>query len=157
MPPASASRTSSVSIPAAPLVTRPSTAPSSRATSIGERAAPDRTPQTGLLTDVVSALLASEAGRGILEIARAAFVHRRFDLYRALSLYDTGRGQTLSLPSFLSAMVSAGLKLSHAQHDTFTRAIVAGVAAVTGAHAAAHDITVDYRAFFDALFQTSPS
>lgn len=107
----------------------------------------------------------------VLGAVRRAFAARRFDLYRALSLYDTSRTSVLDVPSFVAALTSAGLRVSRAELTCLK-------AALLRAHADAHlggggarsgsshggggeklpseqDVFVDYASFFDTLWTSS--
>jgi len=87
---------------------------------------------------------------------RGTFGGRRFELFRALSLYDTARRQVLSGTAFVSALVSAGLKLNIVQADTLRRRLAeaAPVQLPRMFRAAPHpaDVAVDSASFCDRLF-----
>jgi hypothetical protein len=108
-------------------------------------------PARGTL-NVVSALSASSTGRALLDRMRSAFGPKRLDVYRALALYDTMRKRTLNVPSFLSALVSAGLKLTSSQVTGVSASLCEVAAGETGRLPVPQDVHVDYEAFLEDLF-----
>lgn len=106
----------------------------------------------------------------VLGAVRRAFAARRFDLYRALSLYDTGRTSALDVPSFVAALTSAGLRVTRAELSCLKAALLrahadahlgGGGARASGAGSGAGeklpseaDVFVDYASFFDTLWSS---
>jgi hypothetical protein len=128
-------------------------------TAAGGRGGAARTGVAGAV-DAIAALSAAPVGAGVLDAVRRTFNLRRYDLYRALHLYDTTRRGALNVPSFCAALVSAGLKLSRPQFDAVKAALVAAAAAagaggrggVGGTSLHENDVQVAYPAFFDGVF-----
>lgn len=106
--------------------------------------------------DVITALSATPEGSAFLDNMRKLFRPKRFDLYRAFSLYDTTRKRALSVQSFIAALTSAGLKLNLQQAEAFKDVLLSHVppASVRDGKGKIneHDVGVDYNGFFDALF-----
>jgi hypothetical protein len=125
-------------------ISRPRTAP------VGS--ADPRPPPEQAVLDVVRALSASPRGGPILDRMREVFGTRRLELFRALSLYDTGRKHVLNVQSFVSAIVSAGLKLSSVQTNELVREICRMAGGSTGLVPPAADVYVDYNNFIDTLY-----
>jgi Ca2+-binding EF-hand superfamily protein len=101
--------------------------------------------------DVLAALAGSPDTARVLQSLHATFARRRFDLYRALSLFDTTHRGALNLPSFVAAVTSAGLRLTRAELEAVKGAMLAQ-AACTGAGPSEQDVWINHTAFFDALF-----
>lgn len=108
-------------------------------------------PAAGTL-DAVAALSSTEAGVGLLQRMRTVFGPKRLDVFRALALYDTARRHVLSVPSFLAALVSAGLKLTSSQVLGLSAALCQAAAAGTGRVPVPQDVFVDYESFLEDLF-----
>jgi hypothetical protein len=115
-----------------------------------------RFPPSTPCLDVVDALSGDLTGSAVLARMRSVFGTRRLELYRSLALYDTGRRRVLDVPAFLSALQSAGLKMSAGQSAELQRMLLSRAA--EGGPASAlpypHDVTVDYASFLDDLYGT---
>lgn len=116
-----------------------------------------------LTVDAVAALASSAEGVRFLDSMRGVFGPKRFDLYRAFALYDTPLRRRLNVSSFLAALASAGLKLTHAQGEALKAVLTSAAAAppMAGGKASSsswsfrpseHDVLVDYNDFFDTLW-----
>jgi hypothetical protein len=106
----------------------------------------------GSVVDVVTVLSKDVNGGRLLDKIAKTFDRKRFDLYRALSLYDTTRKKVLSVQSFVAALASAGLKLDRAESGAFRTALVSAAAENRAAAATEQEVNVDYSRFFDEIF-----
>jgi hypothetical protein len=102
--------------------------------------------------DVLAALAGTPATARVLQALHATFARRRFDLYRALSLFDTTHRGALNLPSFVAAVTSAGLRLSRVELEAVKVAVLAQAAATGSGGPSEQDVWINHTAFFDALF-----
>ncbi len=126
-------------------ISRPRTAPAGSAD-------PRPPPQRPVL-DVVEALSSTQKGAKVLERMRDVFGTRRTELFRALSLYDTGRKHALTAQSFVAAIVSAGLRLSTTQSAELIHEICKLAGGNTGLVPPATDVWIDYNTFLDTLYE----
>jgi len=124
--------------------------PADKATFPSARAVMAATAPTLRTVDVLASLAGAPDGAALLASLRTTFAAKRFDLYRAMSLYDTTRRRVLNVPSFVSALTSAGLRWDRRQLDALRAALTAG-AARSGLAATEHDVYVDYNVFFDTF------
>lgn len=150
-----APRTQAAPVDAAPPAPRPQTAPAP------QRAPPAPQPvpitRTGCVDPVIALGAKDDAeGAAFLSAMRGAFAHRRFELFRALSLYDTARRHSLSGAAFVSALVSAGLKLNPVQADALRRRLAEAAPAqlpnLFRVTPHPEDVSIDYASFTDRLF-----
>lgn len=102
--------------------------------------------------DVVDALSHSEKGSQILQRMRDVFGTKRIDLFRALSLYDTGRKHVLNVQAFVAAIISGGMKMSVIQQSEFTKELCRLAGGATGLVPPSTDVFVDYNSFLDTLY-----
>lgn len=101
------------------------------------------------------AVLSSDAqGAAVLHRMRSTFGTRRLELYRSLALYDTGRKHLLDVPAFISALQSAGMKMSNVQSGEFQRMLLVRAAAGGPDRALPypHDVYINYNSFLDDLY-----